>query len=80
MEKKPIGNYLEHRLNGKEDQEGVFNLLLRIGKASRKGGSVRAHSLGITTMHGCPPHVSGSAPATNPSVISHTHQAALWLP
>lgn len=27
MEKKPVGNYLEHRLNGKEDQEGVFNLL-----------------------------------------------------
>lgn len=43
MEKKSIGNYLEHRLNGKEDQEGVFNLLLRIGKASRKGCSVRAH-------------------------------------
>lgn len=40
MEKKPVGNYLEHRLDGKEDQEGILDLLL--GVASRKGRPVRA--------------------------------------
>lgn len=37
-------------------------------------------SPGITTMHSCPPRVSGSAPAANPSAISRRHQAALRLP
>lgn len=88
MEQKPVSYYLEHGLDGKEDQEGIFELLL--GIASSRTHPVRAvppasasHHTAAASLsplpHGSPPTAS---PAEAPGAVlqpSCSRHDTSWL-
>lgn len=65
MEQKPVSYYLEHGLDGKEDQEDIFQLLLWIASSRRR--SVRAGPPPSASQHTWLQHRCTPPPTASPA-------------